>query len=59
MIGSWNHAPYIEVLHDPPIGAYTHNFDIFANQPVFDQGDFIIPDRPGLGVDIDPSLIEV
>jgi D-galactarolactone cycloisomerase len=58
LIASWSHAPYIEVLHDPPIGAYTHNFDIFTNQPLLDSEGFLkLPQEPGLGVDIDPDLI--
>jgi D-galactarolactone cycloisomerase len=25
-IASWPHAPWIEILHDPPIAAHTHGF---------------------------------
>jgi hypothetical protein len=32
-IASWPHAPWIEVLHDPPIAAYTNGFAIMGESP--------------------------
>ncbi len=46
LIGSWSHALYIELLHDPPAGDYRHGFSIMENPP---QG-------PGLGVAIKQEL---
>jgi D-galactarolactone cycloisomerase len=59
LVASWPHAPYLELLHDPPIGSYRHRFAIFQNPPVVDAaGRMSLPQRPGLGVEIDPDLVE-
>ncbi len=58
LVASWPHAPYIELLHDPPIGSYHHAFSIFKDPPVVDRdGNLAVPDGPGLGVEINPDLI--
>ncbi len=58
LIAAWPHAPYIELLHEPPIGDYRHKFSIMANPPEVDENGYIhLPQRPGLGVDIDPDLV--
>jgi D-galactarolactone cycloisomerase len=59
LVASWPHAPYLELLHDPPIGSYHHRFSIFQDPPVVDAtGCMSVPQRPGLGVAIDPDLVE-
>lgn len=58
LIASWSHSPYIEVLHDPPIGDYRHAFAIFKNPPLVGKdGAIEMPQGPGLGVEIDEKLI--
>jgi L-alanine-DL-glutamate epimerase-like enolase superfamily enzyme len=57
-IASWPHAPWIELLHDPPIAAYTHRFSIMQNPPLVDkEGCLNLPQGPGLGVEINKDLI--
>jgi L-alanine-DL-glutamate epimerase-like enolase superfamily enzyme len=57
-IASWPHAPWIEILHDPPIAAYTNGFAIMQNAPLVDkQGYLALPQGPGLGVEINRDLI--
>ena len=58
LVASWAHAPYLELLHDPPIGACSRGFSILKDPPVVDSDGFItVPSGPGLGVEIDPELI--
>jgi L-alanine-DL-glutamate epimerase-like enolase superfamily enzyme len=58
LVASWSHAPYLELLHDPPIGDYRHRFSIMRDPPLVDKEGFISPpQRPGLGVEINPDLI--
>jgi D-galactarolactone cycloisomerase len=58
LVASWPHAPYLELLHEPPIGSYRHRFAIFQDLPTVDAtGHMSVPQGPGLGVDIDPDLI--
>lgn len=57
-IATWPHAPWIELLHDPPIAAYTNGFAIFENPPLVDSAGFLnLPQAPGLGVAIRKDLI--
>jgi D-galactarolactone cycloisomerase len=57
-IASWPHAPWIEILHDPPIAAYTNGFAIMANPPLVDKEGYMnLPQGPGLGVEINKDLI--
>jgi D-galactarolactone cycloisomerase len=59
LVASWPHAPYLELLHEPPIGSYRHRFAIFQNPPTVDAtGHMSLPQGPGLGVEIDPDLVE-
>jgi L-alanine-DL-glutamate epimerase-like enolase superfamily enzyme len=58
LVASWPHAPYWELLHDPPVGSFEHRFAIFRNPPKPGKDGLIdVPQGPGLGVEIDPSLI--
>ncbi|MFH1568392.1 MAG: enolase C-terminal domain-like protein, partial [Gemmatimonadota bacterium] len=59
LVAAWAHAPYLELLHDPPVGDYRHGFSILAEPLTVDaDGCVAVPQGPGLGVEIDPSLIE-
>jgi L-alanine-DL-glutamate epimerase-like enolase superfamily enzyme len=57
LVASWANSPYMELLHDPPIGDHRHNWAIFKNPPVVVNGEVRMPQGPGLGVEIDPDLI--
>jgi D-galactarolactone cycloisomerase len=58
LVASWRHAPFMELLHDSPIGAYKNKFSIMANAPEIDSDGYMpVPQGPGLGVEIDPDLI--
>jgi L-alanine-DL-glutamate epimerase-like enolase superfamily enzyme len=48
----------MELLHDPPIGDYRHKFSIFANPPEVSDGTMSVPKGSGLGVEINPDMIE-
>ena len=57
-IASWPNAPWIELLHDPPIAAYTNGFAIMENAPLVDKEGYLnLPQGPGLGVEINKDLI--
>jgi len=59
LVASWSHAPYLELLHDPPIGDYRHGFSALTNPLVVgDDGCVAVPQGPGLGVEIDPGQIQ-
>jgi L-alanine-DL-glutamate epimerase-like enolase superfamily enzyme len=58
LVASWPHAPYLELLHDPPMGSYRHRFAVFRDPPLVDAaGCLRVPQGPGLGVEIDPDLV--
>ncbi len=58
LVASWRHAPFMELLHDPPIGHYKNKFSIMANAPEVDSEGFMpLPTAPGIGIEIDPDLI--
>ena len=59
VIASSSNADYIELIHDPPIGSYLHNFAIFRSPPTVDtDGYMAVPQGPGLGVEINPEMID-
>ena len=58
LVASWSHAPYLELLHEPPVGDFRHRFEMFTSAFELDDGRFAVPDGPGLGIDVDPGLIE-
>ena len=41
-IASWPHASWIEILHDPPVAAYTHGFAMMENPPMVDEEKAIL-----------------
>ncbi len=58
LVASWAHAPYLELLHDPPVGDYRHGLSILRDPPLVDKEGFVhLPKGPGLGVEINPDLI--
>lgn len=58
LVASWRHAPYWELLHDPPIGSYENRFAIFKTPPRVGKDGFMeLPQGPGLGVELDESLV--
>ncbi len=58
MVASWPHAPYIELVNDPPVGAYQNFLAILKNPPAVDaEGYMALPQAPGLGVEINPEFI--
>ena len=57
-IASWPNSPWIEILHDPPVAAYTNGFAIMENAPLVDKDGYLnLPQGPGLGVEINKDLI--
>jgi len=59
LVASWPHAPYLEMLHDPPIVDYAHGFASLAEPPTVDNKGYIaVPQKPGLGVTINPEFFE-
>lgn len=60
LVASWSHAPYLELLHEPPIGDYQHRFAIMQNPPLVGQDGYIpVPHGPGLGVEMNRDLLTV
>ena len=58
-MAAWRNAPYLELLHDPPIASYRHRFAIMTNPPLVEKDGYVtMPQGPGLGVEIDRDLIE-
>ena len=50
-------VPFVEVLHDPPVGDFSHGFAPFVGAPKLDgDGCLVLPHGPGLGVGIDPGF---
>jgi D-galactarolactone cycloisomerase len=59
LVAAWPHAHYLELLHEPPVGSYRHRLAIFRDPPVVDAaGRMSVPRGPGLGVEIDPDLVD-
>ena len=59
LISTWRHCPYLEILHDPPIADYRNNMAVFKDPPQVDpDGMIAVPQSPGIGVEIDPDLLE-
>ena len=57
-IASWPHAPCIEILHDPPVAAYTHGFAMMENPPMVDSEGYLnLPQGLGLEIEINKELI--
>jgi D-galactarolactone cycloisomerase len=57
-IASWPHAPWIEILHDPPIAAYTHGFAMMEGARLVDKEGYMnLPQGPGWGVSINKAML--
>ena len=51
-------VPWVEVLHDPPVGDFSHGFAPFFDAPRLDEdGCLVLPRGPGLGVQVDPGVL--
>ena len=58
LAAAWPHCPYLELLHDPPIGDYQAGFAMLTQPPVVDRAGFVaVPQGPGLGVAINPDFL--
>jgi D-galactarolactone cycloisomerase len=59
LVASWPDPEWLEIIHDPPVCNYEDRFSVFVNPPKVDgQGRMAMPQGPGLGVEINPELIE-
>jgi len=57
-IASWPNAPWIEILHDPPIASYLHGFAIMEDAPRVDKDGYMtLPQEPGWGVSISKAML--
>jgi L-alanine-DL-glutamate epimerase-like enolase superfamily enzyme len=57
-IASWPNGSWIEILHDPPIAAYTHGFTMMENAPLVDKEGYLnLPQAPGWGVAINKAML--
>ncbi len=57
-IASWPNAPWIEILHDPPVAPYTNGFAMMENAPKVDRDGYLnLPQGPGRGVTINRAMI--
>jgi L-alanine-DL-glutamate epimerase-like enolase superfamily enzyme len=58
LVASWASAPYLELLHEPPIADYTYGFSILKEPPVVKDGYITMPEGPGLGFELNYDLVE-
>jgi D-galactarolactone cycloisomerase len=59
LVASWANSQYLELLHDPPIGAYHYGFSMIKEPLVVDaNGNVALPQAPGLGVELNYDLVE-
>lgn len=57
-IASWPNAPWIEILHDPPVAAYTNGFAMMEDAPEVDKEGYLnLPQTPGWGVTINRAML--
>jgi L-alanine-DL-glutamate epimerase-like enolase superfamily enzyme len=57
-IASWPNAPWIEILHDPPVASYLHGFAMMEGAPVVDKDGYMaLPSGPGWGVSINQAML--
>ena len=58
-IASWPNSPWIEILHDPPVAAYTNGFAMMENAPKVDKEGYLnLPQGYGWGVTIDRAMVD-
>jgi D-galactarolactone cycloisomerase len=58
-IASWPNSPWIEILHDPPVAAYTNGFAMMADAPKVDKEGYLnLPQGYGWGVAINREMID-
>ncbi len=59
LAAAWTHCPYLELLHDPPVGDYRHGFAFLQQPPVVNAAGLVaVPQGPGLGVAINPDFVQ-
>ena len=59
LVCSWPHAPTLEVMHEPPVGDYHYRWSQFTEPILIDKDGYMgPPDKPGLGVEINPELYD-
>ena len=59
LIAVWKNCPYLEILHDPPIADYRNNMAIFKDPPrVGPDGMMAVPQSPGIGLELNPDLVQ-
>lgn len=57
--GDQNRAPHMEIQHNPPVLDSRQVWSIFTNAPQLDKDGYLpVPTEPGLGVTIQPDLIQ-
>lgn len=57
--GDKHFAPHLEMVHNPPLHDHRQMWEVFVNPPALDaDGYMTVPAEPGLGVTINPDLIE-
>jgi L-alanine-DL-glutamate epimerase-like enolase superfamily enzyme len=57
-IASWPNAPWIEILHDPPVASYKNGFAMMEGAPMVDKDGYIgLPQGPGWGVSINKAML--
>ena len=58
LVASFPKSDLLELIHDPPVCSVTDRFSVFTKPPALDsQGRMMVPQGPGLGVEINPDLI--
>jgi L-alanine-DL-glutamate epimerase-like enolase superfamily enzyme len=59
LVCSWTHSPTLEMIHEPPIGDYKYRWSQFTEPILLDKDGYMSPpDKPGLGVTINPDLVD-
>jgi L-alanine-DL-glutamate epimerase-like enolase superfamily enzyme len=58
LVAACRQAPYLELIHDPPIADYRHRLSILRDPPELGpDGCIAMPEGPGLGVEINADLV--
>ncbi len=58
LVAAFPHSAWLEIIHDPPICSYRDRFAVLRDPPLVKDGKITLPQRPGLGVEVNPDLIE-
>lgn len=52
LVASWDHSPYLEMLHEPPVADFRHKLFSIVGGIDFNQGYITLSEEPGLGIKI-------